>query len=102
MACDVSAHEFLVGPFALLVAADKPAAISRVGLDDPELRMMGGDVLIGVGRPLLVRAADVIDPQLRQNIRRVVQRLRKIFHATPDEHMQRPGIVAAGAFDDPF
>ena len=60
------------------------------------------DVVVGIHAPLLVRAADEIDPQLRQNVRRVVQRLREILDAAPDQHMQRPRIVAPRALDDPL
>ena len=99
---DVRGHELFVAPFALLVAADEPAAIGGVRFDHPELRMVLLDVVVGIHAPLLVRTADEIDPQLRQNVRRVVQRLRQVLDAAPDQNMQWPRIVAPRALDDPF
>ncbi len=63
--------------------------------------MVGGDVLVGVRAPLLVRAADEVDAQLGQDVRRVVQRLRQILEAAPDQQVERPRIGGPGALDDP-
>ena len=91
---DVLGHESIVAPLALLVAADEPAAIGGIRFDHPELRMVLLDVVVGIHAPLLVRTADPIDPQLRQDVRRVVQRLGKILDAAPDQNMQWSRIVA--------
>ena len=95
-------HEFLVAPFALLIAAGEPAAIGGVRFDHPELGMVLLDVVVGVHAPLLVRAADEIDAQLWQNVRRIVQRLGEVFNAAPDEDVQRARVVATRTLDDPL
>ena len=102
MTGDVLGHELFVAPFALLVPTDEPAAIGRVRFDHPQLRMILLDVVVGIHAPLLVRTADEIDPQFRQNIRRVVQRLREVLNTAPDQNMKWPRIVSPRAFDDPF
>ena len=99
---DVLGHEFLVAPLALLIAADEPAAIRRVRFDHPSRRMVLLDVVVSIHAPLLVRTADPINSQLRQNLRHVVQRLSKILDATPNQHMKWPRLVSPRALDDPL
>ena len=98
---DVRRHERRVAPLARLVAADEPAAIGRVRLDDPQLGVVLLDVVVGVDAPHLVRPADEVDAELRQDVGRIVQRLGEVVDAAPDEHIERPRIVAPRAPDDP-
>jgi hypothetical protein len=98
---DMRGDERLVAPLTRLVAADEPAAVGGVGLDDPQPRMVGRDVLIGVDAPLLVRPADEVDAELRQDVGRIVQRLGEIVDPAPHQDPQRPPIVTPGASDDP-
>ena len=63
--------------------------------------MVRDDVLVGVGAPLLVGAADEVDAQLRQDVGRVVQRLRQVLEPAPDQHVERPRIGGPRALDDP-
>lgn len=97
----VGIREILRGQIAVLVATDEPAVIGRIRLDDPKLRMMHGEVMVGVRAPLLVRSANVVDPQLGQDVGGIVQCLRQVLDAAPDQDVQRTGIVAPGAADDP-
>ena len=101
MAGDVRRDERRVAPLARLVAAREPAAIGRVRLDDPERRMMLLDVVVGVDAPHLVRPADEVDAELRQDVGRVVQRLREIVDAAPHQDVERPRVGAPRALDDP-
>ena len=94
-------HEAGVAPVARLIAADEPPLVGGVGFDHPERRMVRDDVLVGVRAPLLVGAADEVHAQLRQDVRRVVQRLRQVLDTTPDEQVERAGIGNPRALDDP-
>ena len=89
---DVRPHEGRVALVAALIAADEPAVVGGVRLDHPEPRMVRGDVLVGVRAPLLVGAADEVDAQPGQDVRRIVQRLRQILEAAPDQHVERSRI----------
>ena len=55
------------------------------------------DVVVGVDAPHLVRPADEVDAELRQDVGRVVQRLGEIVDAAPDEHLERARIGAPRA-----
>ena len=59
------------------------------------------DVVVGVDAPHLVRPADEVDAELRQDVGRVVQRLGEVVDSAPDEHPQRARIVAPRGADDP-
>jgi hypothetical protein len=50
---------------------------------------------------ILFRATDEVDAELRQDVGRIVQRLRQVVDAAPDEHPERARIVPARALDDP-
>jgi hypothetical protein len=99
-AAHVCRDERLVAPRAGLIAADEPAAVGGVGLDDPQVGMVIDEVLIGVGAPFLVRAADPVDPQHRPDVGRVVEGLREILEAAPDEHVERACVGPPGGPDD--
>ena len=58
-------------------------------------------VVVGVDAPHLVRPADEVDAELRQDVGGVVQRLGEVLDAPPDQDVQRPRVVASGAPDDP-
>ena len=98
----MSGDKRLIAPFALLVAANEPAPVGRVRLDDPKFRVPAGDVLIRIRTPLFVRPADEIDAQFRQDVRSVMQRLREILDAAPNEKMQRSRIIPPGTGDNPL
>src|SRR5699024_591725 len=91
-----------VTPLACLIASNKPAAISGIGHDDPELRMVICNILISIGTPLLDWPADPIDSQFLQYIRRLVQCLSQVLNTTPYKNMYRPRIVGSSPFNNPF
>jgi len=93
-------NECPIAPLARLIAADKPAAISRIGFDDPQIRMMGRDIVVGTRAPFLVRTADIVDSKFWKNIRGIVQGLSEIFDTAPYEYMKRPQIFTPGALDN--
>ena len=101
MAGDVRLHEAGVAPIVRLIAADEPPVVGGVGLDHPERRMVRDDVLVGVRAPFLVGSADEVHAQLRQDVGRVVQRLRQVLETTPDEQVERARIGGPRALDDP-
>lgn len=70
MVGDVRGQEPDVSPLAGLIAAEEPAAIGGICLDDPEIGMIALDIVVGVGAPLLVRTADPVNAELRQDVGR--------------------------------
>src|SRR5690606_31811071 len=58
--------------------------------------------MIRIDTPLLVGSADEVDPQPGQDIGRVVERLREVLDAAPDQNVQWAWIVAAGTLHDPL
>ena len=59
------------------------------------------DVIVSLDTPHLVRPADEVDAELRQDVRGVVEGLREVLDPAPDQDVQRPWIVTMGAPDDP-
>ena len=94
-------YECSIPPFARLIAAGEPTAIRGIGLYDPQVGVVIHNVLVGIGRPFLVRPANPVDAQLGQDVGGVVQCLGKIFDKAPDQNMERPRVVASRAFNDP-
>ena len=101
-ALDVAVDEAGIAQIAGLVAAQEPAAIGGVVLDDPQVRVGTLQVVVGVGRPFFVGATDHVHAQLALDGRIVVQRLRQVLEAAPQQHPQRTRIVAARVLDDPL
>ena len=64
--------------------------------------MLANQEVVGRGRPLLIRPPDEINPQTIDDRRIVVHRLRDVVDAAPDQHPERPRIVAVRTADDPF
>ena len=98
---DVRRDECGVAPLTGLVAAGEPAAIRRVRFDHPQRRVRTLDGCERVDAPHLVRAADEIHAQLRQDVGSIVQRLRQVVDTAPHEHPQRPRIDPPRAAHDP-
>ena len=94
--------ECAVTPFADLVAADEPPAVSGIVLDHPERGVVFMNVVVGVHAPHLVGAADEVDAEFGEDIGGVVQGLGKIFEAAPDENIEGAGIGTAGALNEPL
>ena len=60
------------------------------------------DVVVGVDAPHLVRPADEVDAELRQDVGRVVQRLGEVLDAAPHEHPEGTRVGLPRAPHDPL
>ncbi len=101
VAGDMRIDEALVAEVAGLVPPHKPTAVGRVVLDDPQIRVVLFDVVVGGRAPLLVRPSNEVDAKFVFDRRVVVKRLRDVFDRPPNQDVERARVITASTLDDP-